>query len=293
MKLLGSIIVISFILFSCEKNIDFKLNDVSNLLVVDANIENDQPPVVILTKSFSFFNTISPELLANSFVHDAVITISNGTLTHTLKENTYPLGGGIIIYNYGIDTSNLSTAFVGQFNTNYSMHIYAEGKQYNAMTTVPVLAKKPDSLWWKPAPFDTDTTDVVLMVKSTDPPGLGNYIRYFTRKNKGPYLPGENSVFNDEVIDGTTYQLQVDPGVDRNKKVAFDSNYFKRGDTVTLKLCNIDKGTYTFWSTWEYAYQSIGNPFGQPGKVIGNISNGALGAFYGYAAYYKTLIIPK
>ena len=51
------------------------------------------------------------------------------------------------------------------------------------------------------------------------------------------------------------------------------------GDTVTFKFCNIDKATYTFWSSWEFAYQSIGNPFAQPNKVVGNISNGALGAF--------------
>ena len=133
-----------------------------------------------------------------------------------------------------------------------------------------------------------------MMVKTTDPPGLGNYIRYFTRKNREPFLPGEASVFDDAVIDGVTYELRVDPGIDRNNRVPYDSNYFKkRGDTVTLKLCNIEKPTFTFWNTWEFAYQSIGNPFAQPNKVIGNISNGALGAFCGYAAWYKTLIIPR
>ncbi|MBC7423514.1 MAG: DUF4249 family protein, partial [Ferruginibacter sp.] len=105
--------------------------------------------------------------------------------------------------------------------------------------------------------------------------------------------PGENSVFDDQVIDGTTYQIQLQPGIDRNVHVPFDSNYFKKGDTVTVKLCNIDKSTFKFWSTWEYAFQSIGNPFAQPNKVLGNISNGALGDFYGYAAYYKTLVVPK
>jgi hypothetical protein len=43
----------------------------------------------------------------------------------------------------------------------------------------------------------------------------------------------------------------------------------------------------------EFGYQSIGNTFSSPTKVIGNISNGALGAFCGYAAFYKTIIIRK
>ena len=100
-------------------------------------------------------------------------------------------------------------------------------------------------------------------------------------------------VFDDQIIDGTTYEVQISPGIDRNMKVVNDSNYFKRGDTLTIKLCNIDKATFTFWSSWEFAFQSIGNPFAQPNKVLGNINNGALGAFYGYAADYKSLIVPK
>ncbi|MEO6733595.1 MAG: DUF4249 domain-containing protein [Ferruginibacter sp.] len=288
----GAVLLLTFFC-SCEKDINFDLKDSADLLVVDANIENGRPPVVVLTKSLSFFTTLNPALLLNSFVRNAEVTISNGVLTHKLKEYATPVGGGITLYSYSIDSSNLATAFTGAFNTSYTLKIRAEGKDYSATTTIPVLAKKADSLWWKPAPFSKDTTNVIMMVRSTDPPGLGNYIRYFTRTNSGPFLPGENSVFDDQVINNTTYQLQVDPGVDRNNTVPFDSNYFKRGDTVTLKLCNIDKPTFTFWTTWEFAFQSIGNPFAQPNKVIGNISNGALGAFYGYAAFYKTLIIPK
>jgi len=280
-------------LSGCEKNINFDLKNAPDVLVVDASIENSKPPIVILTKSFDFFSSINPSLLVNSFVHDADVTISNGTLTHKLKEYTIPLDSGYSYSYYSIDSSNLSNAFLGAFNTSYSLNIISEGKEYTANTTIPILAKKPDSLWWKPAPFSDDTNNVILMVKATDPPGLGNYVRYFTRKNSGNFYPGENSVFDDNVIDGSTYQLQVDPGIDRNNKVDFDKNYFKRGDTITMKLCNIDKATYTFWSTWEFAQSSIGNPFSQPNKVIGNISNGALGAFYGYAAFYKTLIVPK
>ena len=128
------------------------------------------------------------------------------------------------------------------------------------------------------------------MARVTDPPGLGNYVRYFTKKNRGSFLPGLNSVFNDQFIDGTTYEAQADPGVDRNNLVSYDNNFFKKGDTITLKLSNIDKATYTFWNTWEFAQQSIGNPFSQPGKVVGNINNGALGAFCGYASWLGTLI---
>ena len=129
------------------------------------------------------------------------------------------------------------------------------------------------------------------MSRVIDPPGLGNYVRYYTKKNSELFLPGFNSVFNDEVVDGTTYSGQVDPGVDRNNTLPTgDDRYFSRGDTISFKLSNIDKATYTFWNTWEFNQQSIGNPFSQPGKVVGNISNGALGAFCGYASKVGTVI---
>jgi len=285
------------LLFSCEKNINFNLNRAPDVLVVDAIIENGIAPRVILTNSFSFFSNINATILLNSFVHNAVVTMSNGTLTHQLKEYHYQIGNSvnssINVYYYGIDSSDMTTAFKGAFNTSYTLNITSNGKNYSAFTTIPPLAKKIDNLSWKPAPFTTDTSDIILSLTTTDPPGLGNYIRYFTRTNSKPFLPGENSVYDDEIIDGTTYSFQLPPGVDRNKRVPFDSSYFKRGDTITVKFCNIDKGTYTFWNTWEFAFQSIGNPFAQPNKVLGNISNGALGDFYGYAADYKTIIIPK
>lgn len=290
---LASALFLIFLFSSCEKDIDFDLKNAEDLLVVDANIENGQPPVVVLTKSLNFFSTVDPALLLNSFVRNAEITVSNGLLTHKLKEYATVLPGGITIYSYSIDSADLATAFVGEFDTDYNLRIKSENKEYTATTTIPKLEKKPDSLWWKPAPFSDDTNNVIVMIKATDPPGLGNYVRYFTKKNSEPFLPGENSVFDDQVIDNSSYQLEVDPGVNRNNPMDYDSNYFRRGDTVTLKLCNINKATYTFWSTWEFAYQSIGNPFSQPNKVLGNISNGALGAFYGYAASFNTIVVPK
>ena len=284
--------IFSSLLFSsCEKNIDFNLKYAEPVLVVDAQVENGEAPVVALSSSLSFFSAISAEILSNSFVHNAEVTMSNGTLTHKLKEYTVPLGNGYFISYYSIDSSNLASAFVGEFNKQYSLTIKADGKTYTAKTTIPALTKIFDSLWTKAPPTNVDTSKRILMVRAIDPPGLGNYVRYYTKKNSERFLPGFNSVFNDEVVDGTTYQGQVDPGVDRNLPAPTgDDKFFARGDTLSFKLSNIDKASFTFWNTWEFNQQSIGNPFSQPGKVIGNISNGALGAFCGYASKVGTII---
>lgn len=131
------------------------------------------------------------------------------------------------------------------------------------------------------------------MIKATDPPGYGDYIRYYTKRNSEPFYPALNSVFDDQIIDGTSYEVEVERGVDRNKELEDDYSFFDRGDTVLFKLSNIDKATFDFWRTVEYSYSSIGNPFSSPTKVMGNISNGALGYFGGYASQFRSIIIPR
>ena len=278
-------------LYSCEKDINFNLKESEPVLTVDAQIENGRAPVVVLTKSFSYYQKIDPLLLAGSFVRNAEVYMSNGIRTHRLKEYAVPLVPGILAYYYSTDSSDMSTAFEGELNKSYTLRIVAEGKEYNAVTDIPAQVNFPDSLWFKRAPQNPDTNKRVLYMRATDPPGRGNFVRYFTKKNSEPFWPGEN-VFDDQVIDGSTYEIQLPQGINRNNPPKEDSSFYKRGDIVTLKFCAINKASYNFWNTWEFAYQSIGNPFAQPNKVLGNISNGALGIFIGYGAGYKTLIAP-
>src|SRR4029078_8709209 len=122
----------------------------------------------------------SPDMLTQSFVHGADVTVSNGSLTHKLKEYSRALGNGVSLYYYSIDSSNLSTSFVGQLNHQYSLKINSEGKEYTATTTIPNLTKKIDSVWWKNPPVisGSDTNKVIVMVKATDAPGYGDYVRY-------------------------------------------------------------------------------------------------------------------
>ncbi len=287
-------IILGMIFSSCEKTITFRPNDSEPVLVVEASIENDRAPVVILSQSLDYFNQISTELLANSFVHNAEITISNGTRTHKLKEIKVPVANGYSLYYYSTDSSSLGTAVVGEFGKTYSLTIKSNEKDYSATTTIPILSKKIDSLWWEDAPSSPDPVKVILMGRFIDPPGLGNYTRYYTSVDGLPFYPGFNSVFDDQITDGATYNLQIEKGVDRNNSINLEQYaFFDHGDSVVVKYCNIDKATYDFWRTMEYSYANIGNPFASPNKVLSNIHGGGLGYFGGYAAQYRSIVIPK
>ncbi len=296
MKMISLFTIVSMLLMGCEKDITITSPNAEPQLVVEATIENDAYPIVILSKSFDYFGKINPELLSQSFVSNAIVKVSNGTLTHTLKEYTIPVNSMYSVKVYTVDFSNLSTAFKGSLNSSYSLSISSAGKAYNATTTIPLITRRIDSLYYADVPLIADTNWKKLIVTAYDPPGLGDYIQYYTQRNSEPEFPGDPSAYDDAFIDGTTYTVEVARGKDRNnpRPDGEYSNYFKRGDTVTMKVSNIDKPTYDFWRTMEYTYQSIGNPFASPIKVLSNIKGApALGYFGGYATQQRTIIIPR
>jgi len=286
-----SIIIILSVLFlvACEKDIKIEPAQNQPKMVVDAEIENGQTPIVVLSTSLNYFSTIDTASLFASFIKDAKVQINNGTKTVTLQVNElrFPQGGRYVFY-----TTPLNDPMIGETGKTYQLSIEYAGQQYQSTTTIPLITKTIDSLWTKRVANRASTDSFrVLMARIYDPPGLGNYIRYFTKVNRQPFFPGFNSAFDDAIIDGKTYNIDIDKGVDKNQPFERENyGFFKLGDTVTVKLANIDKASYTFWRTWEFAFQSIGNPFSSPGVVKGNISNGALGAFCGYGSQYKTYI---
>ena len=289
------ITTLSLLLASCEKDVDIELDPREESLVVDASIENGGVPFVILSRSLGYFSKIDPQVLSASFVRNAVVHVSDSRSKARLVQDSMTLPGGNRIVYYTMDPRS-PQAVIGRTDTRYVLEIEAGGKTYTASTTIPPFKRVIDSLWWEPlkgALEPKDSAKALLMLRGTDKPGLGSYVRYFTKVNREPFLPGFNSVYDDQIIDGTTYTVTVDKGIDRNGDFEPDDAFFKRGDTVTLKLCDIDKQTYDFWRTLEFTYQSVGNPFSNPVKVLGNVSNGALGCFSGYAAQFRTLVIPK
>ena len=284
----------SFLLGSCEKDITIKLDPASTNLVVDAHIENDKYPVVILTNSLDYFSTLDPSLLLSSYVHNARVLVSNGSIVAQLqKKSAKNDSTGLVDYYYSLDDAYSGPKFRGEFKTTYNLEIYLDSMVYRATTTIPGLDKYIDSLWWVNAPSSVDSAYVNLKARVVDPPGYGNYTRYYTSIGAGPFYPGRNSVFDDQITDGTTYTVTVDKGVNRNLPIDREENsFFNKGDSVVVKLANIDKATYEFWRTMEFNYSSVGNPFFFFFFLISNMSNVSLVYFGGYAAQYKGLLIP-
>ncbi|MBS1772231.1 MAG: DUF4249 family protein [Bacteroidetes bacterium] len=286
--------LISLTLVSCEKEVKINLNSGESQVVVEGSIESGLPPYVFLTNSIGYFATIDINTLQNSFIHGAVVTVTDGTTTATLKEYSIDTGNnGNKFYFYSIDTA-VKPFFVGKIEKVYKLRIEYKGKVYESYTKIPnptpldsVKTVQPD------APFDTDKNPTArqFRIYFKDPDTIGNCVRYFTKRNSEPYYPGLNSVYDDQVINSIYFQTTIPCGEPRGAKYNRDSSGVAYpGDTVTIKWCAIDRSVYNFWSTYEYSLGTIGNPFSTPINVKTNISNGALGVWAGYGSYYVTLV---
>ncbi|MEY4660265.1 MAG: hypothetical protein RLZZ42_217 [Bacteroidota bacterium] len=287
------VVLLMLFILGCEKDINIKLDPSENKLVVEASIENGTPPFVILTKSLDFFNKIDPSRLQASFVKNAIVTINDGNNSVVLQPDSLKSDEGATVYFY---TDKRMPPILGKLNAAYQLSIKYEGKEYTSRTTIPSITRTIDSVWWEKLPSiePRDSVFARVLLRATDKPGLGDYIRYYTKVGaREPFLPGFNSVFDDQIIDGKSYTIPVDRGFNRNAEFTDSSSFYRRGDTVTIKLCQIDKATYDFWRTYEFSFQSIGNPFSSPTRILSNISNEALGYFGGYGCQFRTIIIPK
>ncbi|MBC9931909.1 DUF4249 domain-containing protein [Chitinophaga qingshengii] len=287
------IVTVAVVLSACEKDISVDPQQGEASLVVEGRFESNQYPQVVLTRSLSYFTKVDPAALVNSFVHNAQVIVSDSSRSMTLKEAIVQIPGIGAVFAYIPDTTRPSAVFKGKTGSRYTLKITADNKSYESVTTIPLHAFHLDSIWSQRVKIKDDTLKARLWARITDAATPGNYARYFTRRNREPFLAGANSTFDDQVVNGTTFEIPLDAGIDKIKRVDPETyGYFNGGDTVTVKFCNVDKATFSFWRALDFAYNSNGNPFASPTKIIGNVP-GALGYWGGYAVAYKRIIIRK
>ena len=74
------------LIWGCEKDITLDLETGPEKLVVEGHIEPGYPPYVILTHNVPFFDLTDIEDLEKLFVHNADISVFDGTDTYKLIE---------------------------------------------------------------------------------------------------------------------------------------------------------------------------------------------------------------
>jgi len=290
-----SLMALFSILFfqGCQKDITIDLPTAERKLVVDGRIFTNEVPRVWLTYSFPFFQPFAGldinnvDELAQFLALDAEVTVSDGIITDCLTLTFDTTFFPPVFY--------MGDSIVGEENRTYFLTIKLQGKTYTASTYIP-YAVMLDSIRWRPE-GKLDSLGPCLLY-FTDPPIYGNIYRLFCkRQGYTHYRPiFDPSVLDDQSFNGQKIEFPFYRPDPRNFLFFKDDTltegeqkerfYWKRGDSIFVRFCSIDRVSYEFIRTFEDAANTSGNPFSNPTTVKGNISGGAVGGWIGYAAFY-------
>ncbi|MGB3547126.1 MAG: DUF4249 domain-containing protein [Saprospiraceae bacterium] len=293
--------LLSLFLFACEQEFLPVVEVQPAQIVVEGYIEGgDRPstPYVFLTRSVAFFTAEEQNDLSDFYVHNARITVSDGSrevvLTEICSQSLDSTQLALAAAFLGFDPANLefnlcvyidpSFSLYGEIGKTYFLDVTAEGNHLTAQTSLPELVVL-DSVYFIDPPGTIGDSLAQLQVILPDPPGIANFYRYFTSTNGGTLRRSDFSVVDDRLFDGQTFILPLNEA--EADSVSFDlSTYglFRRGDAMTLKFVGIDEAHYQFWNTLEFSASNQG-PFSNITRVRGNIEGG-LGIWGGLSATY-------
>ena len=252
----------------CEKVVSIDLNQADPHLVIEANVTDQPGPYsVLLSKTGNYFiDTLYFPPVSNALV---VVTDDQGQ-GDTLRE--------VIPGNYQ------STTLQGIIGRNYQLKVVAEGKQYDAASSMP---KKVgiDSIYSLIRREARDQPGYDIYVFFKDPPELGNYYRLNARSSA--IIPADS-------IDGRRYRLYADKltnGNEMEERIRAGRNV-KVGDTITVELQSIDRATYDYFNTLRDVLSSDrAVSVLAPTNPNTNISNGSLGHFSAYTVDTRKIVI--
>ncbi|MBL7923965.1 MAG: DUF4249 domain-containing protein [Bacteroidia bacterium] len=294
MKKLLFILAGALLLSSCEKNITLDLPASENKVVVEGYVEAGLPPYIILSRTEGYFDPIGQSTLNNLPLRGARVYISNGPDTVLLTEIDTSIDGVSIGGFYvALDSVSLAPTMLGIPGTTYTLRIITpKGESLSAEAKLhhPVGL---DSTWFK-VQENLDSLGYAWATLS-DPDTIGNHYRWFAKRlNEDDFfIPPIGSSFEDKFINGQTFDFAYNRGAIQNSEAEEDQNeeagLFKRGDTVVVKFCSVDRATFEFWRDAENQLSSNGSPFAVPSNIKSNISGGR-GLFATYTATYDTII---
>lgn len=288
------ILVILALFGACEKDITVDLPQGTVQVVVDGVVENGLPPYVILSRSQGYFDPIGANTLNTLPLRGATVTLSDGIDSVRLVEIDTVINGLAVGGFYSaLDPVAGQIRMIGTPGRTYRLNIITgQGEQVSAVATLH-QPRQLDSLWFQ-VQGELDSLGWAW-ARLSDPDTLGNNYRWFAKRlgKDAFFIPPFGSVFEDKFINGRTFDFASSRGSVFNSTAEDDNNeeagFFKKGDTIVVKFCTIDAGTFAFWRDAENQLGGNGSPFAVPSNVKSNI-RGGLGIFATYSAVFDTVI---
>lgn len=248
-------------------------------LVVEGWISNNEHPIVILS------TTVVPTTerqdsskLYSHILNWAKVTISDGNREVVLTgkyDNDY-------VPPYIYTTIDM----IGETGKSYTLTV-RDGNYYaTAITSIP-KSVTIDSLVIE----EKDENEWQIYTCFTDPLEEDNYYNLFykTGANSAQFVNSSLGCFDDKTINGN-----IKYPINKSKNLAKyqdNESFFSTGDSVAVKLVNMDKQSFVFWSAFQYS-ATLSSVFLMPytHNIHSNIIGG-LGYWCGYGESTKCIVI--
>jgi hypothetical protein len=302
---LFQLFLVSMLIFSCTKEVKIDIPGYEEQLVVDGYIEPGSFPIVLISRTNDIYASTDLNAYLNGFVNGAIVSINDGTKTYQLEEIcTDNLTGANLdiaaaifgipaeeLANYNLCAyTTLTNPLIGEVGKTYNLTVSYEGKTYTSSTTLlpptPLL-----DLYWKEAANKPGLG--WTYAKLADPAGQYDAYRWEVKyKQDIAFTKTFNPFFDDTFFDGLTFEFPYENPMNRNDESVPEEirGYYKKGDTVIVKLSKLGKESFNFFEKKYAQLSSGGNPFATPTNIPTNIKGGALGVWVGFSPFYDTLI---
>jgi len=256
------ILPLFFLILSCKKVVNLKLDSAPPQLVIEGNItDTPGPDTVKIMHSVNFYAD-------NNFpgVSGAAVIVSDNT---GAKETLTPVSPGIYI------TKTLK----GTPGNTYTLSVTVNDTNYTATSTMPQPVNL-DSIT-----FTTSSrirkSQIVAVANFQDPPGESNYYRFEEHIN-GALFTKNYFIFDDRLSDGRYI----------NFNLRTDSTSLNPGDLLEVNMYCVDKNDYTYFFQLDRTTSSgTFNTDASPANPSTNISNGAYGYFSAHTVRSKTVAV--
>ncbi|NOT38778.1 MAG: DUF4249 domain-containing protein [Saprospiraceae bacterium] len=294
-----------FNLVACEEEVVPDNSDFEEQYVIESYLENSTeafPPYLFLTKSIGFYSKIDVSILQKLFVSGADVKITVDNNVYKLDEiclNQLPEEiRKEILVELGLNSDSVQVDLCAYIDINRKIPI-AKGKIYElevvvrkdtirSTTRIPDLIPL-DSIWFDKLPGKPNDTFAQMFARINDIPDQTDYYRFFTAGQDELLIPDNSSVFNDFFFNGQNFKFTIPKARPAGEGFSDTAGYFRKGDTVRVKWCNIDREHFDFWNTLEVSRTRQG-PFSSYVRIDGNIQNG-LGLFGGQNCETYTILV--
>ncbi len=271
------ILALYLLLFSgCEDVIEIDLNSTNPKIVLEGSVANDNSPTKVrITKSTDFYEPGVYDKVTGAEIELTDSEGNSGTLTE-IEDGVYQ-----------------TESILGEIGRSYYISVKAEGKTYNAESTIPQQLNL-DSLNIEIAPYPPgeeteETKRYYLNLYFQDYPDNEDYAR-FRILNNGELLGGYR-IYNDKYTNGNYINARLNLGA--------EDNNIKIGDELTVQLLSIDKSSYEFYLTANSINASRTQGGGGPPSSISpanpnsNWTNDALGVFTAFSVSTQSIVVEE